>query len=387
MENITEIKKDESKWEIIGESDKILEVKKIIEQVAPTDISILIVGESGTGKEMVAKAIHQRSNRDNGPMVSVNCGAIPEGILESELFGHEKGAFTGAVSKRKGYFEIADNGTIFLDEIGEMSLYTQVKLLRVLEEREFLRVGGTVPVNVDTRVITSTNKDLESAVSKGEFRKDLYYRLKAVTIYMPPLRERPGDIELLANIFLEEYHRKVNIPFKGISPEAVRVLKEYSWPGNVRELKNLLESLVVLNKGEVIKVSDLPENTKKQTEFDRALPVPLKMSAEQAERELIYRTLLALSSELADIKRILIENYRREPGYVPDEKFRYKEHVFEEEIPFKEDNEYGEISLKNNEKELIKKALLKCKGNRKKAAKELGISERTLYRKLKQLNL
>jgi len=379
--------KENDKWDIIGESDRILEVKKIIEQVAPADISILIVGESGTGKEIAAKEIHQRSNRKNGPMISVNCGAIPEGILESELFGHEKGAFTGAVSKRKGYFEIADEGTIFLDEIGEMSLYTQVKLLRVLEEREFLRVGGTAPVNVDTRIIASTNKDLETAVNKGEFRKDLYYRLKAVTIYIPPLRERTEDIELFTNAFLENYCRKMNIQCKGISPEAIHVLKEYSWPGNVRELKNLLESLIVLNKGEVIKVSDLPENIKGQTEFDRSLPVPLKMTAEQAERELIYRTLLALGAELSEIKRIVVENYRGEQRFIPNEKSRFREHVFEEEIPFKEDNEYGEISIKNNEKELIKKALLKYKGNRKKAAKELGISERTLYRKLKQLNL
>lgn len=371
--------------EIIGESEKMLEVKKTIEQIAPTDISVMILGESGTGKEVVAKTIHQKSKRKNEQIVSVNCGAIPEGILESELFGHEKGAFTGAVSKRKGYFEIADKGTIFLDEIGEMSLYTQVKLLRVLEEREFIRVGGTVPIKVDTRVIASTNKNLEVAVNKNEFRRDLYYRLKAVTIHMPPLRERKDDIELLANAFLEEYYRKINIPFKGIAPDAMNILKRYSWPGNVRELKNLLESLVILSKGGVIKVSELPENIKKDTEFDKAYPVPLNVSAEKAERELIYRTLLTLASEVAEIKKILIEDRENVPGFIPSEKYTQKEHIIGEEIPYKEEGSEGEISLKNNERELIKRALAKHNGNRKRAANELGISERTLYRKIKSV--
>jgi transcriptional regulator with PAS, ATPase and Fis domain len=378
-------KKD--KWEIIGKSDKIQEMKKVIEQVAPSDISVLIVGESGTGKEMIAKALHNRSNRKNEQMVSVNCGAIPEGILESELFGHEKGSFTGAIGQRKGYFEIASKGSIFLDEIGEMSLYTQVKLLRVLEEKEFLRVGGNVPIKVDTRVIASTNKDLELAVNKGEFRKDLYYRLKAVTIYVPPLRERKEDIELLVNTFMEDFKKRNNISVKGISPEAVRVLKEYSWPGNVRELKNLIESVIILNKGEVIKVADLPENVRKINELDRNLPVHLKITAEKAERELIYRTLLVLGSEMSEIKKLLTENLKFIQTFVPDKKFKYHEQIPEEEISFKEDNEYGEVSLQFNEKELVKKALIKHKGNRKKAAKDLGISERTLYRKLHQFNL
>lgn len=378
--NTEEIKSND--WEIIGVSDKILEVKKTIEQVAPADISVLIMGESGTGKEVVAKAIHKKSLRKNERMVSVNCGAIPEGILESELFGHEKGAFTGAISKRKGYFEIADKGTIFLDEIGEMSLYTQVKLLRVLEEREFLRVGGTVSVNVNARIIASTNKNLEKAVNKNEFRRDLYYRLKAVTIHMPPLRERKEDIELLVKVFLEEYHKKTNIPIKGISPDAVNVLKRYSWPGNVRELKNLIESLVILGKGSVIKVSELPENISKDTEFNKSYPVPLNVSAEKAERELIYRTLLALASELAEIKRILVED---RAVYIPDEKIKTKEDFIGEEISYTEEESEGGNSLKSNERELIKKAITKHGGNRKRAAKELGISERTLYRKIKSL--
>lgn len=360
-------KKD--KWEIIGKSDKIQEMKKVIEQVAPSDISVLIVGESGTGKEMIAKALHNRSNRKNEQMVSVNCGAIPEGILESELFGHEKGSFTGAIGQRKGYFEIASKGSIFLDEIGEMSLYTQVKLLRVLEEKEFLRVGGNVPIKVDTRVIASTNKDLELAVNKGEFRKDLYYRLKAVTIYVPPLRERKEDIELLVNTFMEDFKKRNNIPVKGISPEAVRVLKEYSWPGNVRELKNLIESVIILNKGEVIRVADLPENVRKINELDRNLPVHLKITAEKAERELIYRTLLVLGSEMSEIKKLLTENLKFIQTFVPDKKFKYHEQIPEEEISFKEDNEYGEVSLQFNEKELVKKALIKHKGNRKKRQK------------------
>ncbi len=376
----------DDKWEIIGESDKILETKKIIEQIASADISVLIVGESGTGKEMVAKAIHQKSRRKDNTIVSVNCGAIPEGILESELFGHEKGAFTGAVGKRKGYFEIADGGTIFLDEIGEMSLYTQVKFLRVLEGREFIRVGGTEAVKVNTRIIASTNKNLEVAVEKGEFRKDLYYRLKAVTINVPPLRERTEDIEMLANVFLKDFSKKMKMPFKGISPDAIYVLKEYSWPGNIRELKNLIESIAVLNKGEVIKVSNLPENLREHSEFDRTLPVPLKMSPEQAERELIYRTLLVLGSELSEVKRLLVESIKGESKYIDDEKLKYKTDILEE-IPFRENDDINEVSLKDNERELIIKALTRNKGNRKRAAKDLGISERTLYRKIKQLNL
>lgn len=369
-----------------GVSEKFLQIIGTITQVAPTDISVLITGESGSGKEMIAKAIHLYSSRNDKQMISVNCGAIPEGILESELFGHEKGAFTGATGQRKGYFEIAHDGTIFLDEIGEMSLYTQVKFLRVLEEREFLRVGGTQPIKVNSRIIAATNKNLEKAVEKKEFRKDLYYRLKAVTIEVPPLRERVEDIEVLAKIFIKELAEKMGIDDIGITPEAIKAMMNYEWPGNVRELKNLMESLIILNKGKDIDIKDLPENFQETVESSPYLPIPLHKSSDQAEREVIYRTLLAIAAEIADIKRILIDNFPKFPKYLPNSYGRDTRASVEEVITLENDGE-SELSLKNTERDMIRKALEKYKGNRRKAAKDLGISERTLYRKVKEQNL
>ena len=373
-----------------GISEKFHQIINIIEQVAPTEISVLIVGESGTGKEMVASAIHMHSLRSTKQMVSVNCGAIPEGILESELFGHEKGSFTGATGQHKGYFEAADGGTIFLDEIGEMSLFTQVKFLRVLEQREFIRVGGTMSVRVDTRVIAATNKDLERAVEKKEFRKDLYYRLKAVTIRVPPLRERREDIEHLIRVFLGQFAAKIGADSVDITPEALRMLEEYDWPGNVRELKNLMDSLVILNKGRTITVEDLPENIQMSAYTGSPyLPVPLHKSAEQAEREVIYRTLLAMASEISEIKRLLLDNVVKQPKYN-----RYLPPGFNRPIPGSieeavtmEENPGDQLSLRDNEQEIIGRALIKHRGNRRSAAKDLGISERTLYRKIKDLDL
>ncbi len=374
-----------------GVSEKFHQIINIIEQVAPTDISVLIVGESGTGKEMVAKAIHMYSLRKDRQMVSVNCGAIPEGILESELFGHEKGSFTGATGQRKGYFEVADGSTIFLDEIGEMSLITQVKLLRVLEQKEFIRVGGTMSVKVDSRVIAATNKDLERAVEKREFRKDLYYRLKAVTIRIPPLRERREDIEYLVQLFLSQFAEKIGIASIDITPEAMNLLEEYDWPGNVRELRNLMESLAILNKGKTIDALDLPENIRKGTySGSNYLPVPLHISPEQAEREVLYRTLLAMASEISEIKRILVDNVVRQPAkynrYLPPGFNRPVPGSIEEAVTM-EENSGEQLSLKDNEQDIIGRALMKHRGNRRRAAKELGISERTLYRKIKDLNI
>jgi transcriptional regulator with PAS, ATPase and Fis domain len=369
--------------EILGTSEKITEIKQIIYQVAPVNISVLIIGESGTGKELIAKALHEESARKDKPLINVNCGAIPEGILESELFGHEKGSFTGASARRKGYFEAADKGTIFLDEIGEMSLSTQVKLLRVLEQGEFMRVGGTETIKVDVKIIAATNKDLEKSVDKGTFRKDLYYRLKAVTIKIPTLRERKVDIEILAEHFLKDFGKKNGFPTKGISPLAIKVLQDYSWPGNIRELKNLLESLVVLKKGEIIKHFDIPDNYSEHgNEKNINLPVHLNKSSEQAEREIIYRTLLSLKSDLMEIKENLF-NRHSYPHLSPTKE------IFRGEIEaqdyVKEVDPGDNLSLEKLEKTSILEALEKFNGNRKKTASVLGISERTLYRKINKI--
>jgi DNA-binding NtrC family response regulator len=254
-----ELRKKYSFEGLIGDSDAMQGVYSLIEKVADSDSTVLVLGESGTGKELAARTIHYNSSRSDKPMVPINCGAIPESLLETELFGHEKGAFTGAYSARAGRFEMANGGTIFLDEIGEMSPLLQVKLLRVLQEREFERVGGSRTVKVDVRVIAATNIDLENAVAEKKFREDLYYRINVIPITMPPLRERVGDIPLLANRFLEVFGKKKGKTVEGISEEAMSVLKAYSWPGNVRELENLIERIVILKKEGVINVSDLPE--------------------------------------------------------------------------------------------------------------------------------
>ena len=289
---------------IIGRSVEMREVVDIIMQVAPTDITVLITGESGTGKEVVAKAIHQASNRADKKMISVNCGAIPEGILESELFGHAKGSFTGAFESRKGYFEIADGGTIFLDEIGEMPVATQVKLLRVLENGEFMRVGSSESTHVDIRVIAATNKDLEDEVTARRFRQDLYYRLRSVNIRIPALRQRRADILLLTELFLKELHQGNDTPAIMLTEDARTALTNYSWPGNVRELRNVIESISILERGNVVDAHTLKKylHSNEQEEINRHLPVHLNKSSEQAERELIFRALVEIRSELMDIK-------------------------------------------------------------------------------------
>lgn len=254
-----ELKKKYSFEGIVGDSDAMENVYSLIEKVADSDSTVLVLGESGTGKELVARTIHYNSSRSDKPLVPINCGAIPESLLESELFGHEKGAFTGAYSARVGRFEMANGGTIFLDEIGDMSPTLQVKLLRVLQERQFERVGGTKTVKVDVRIVTATNQNLESAVAEKKFREDLYYRINVIPIIIPPLRERVGDVPLLVNHFLEVFSRKKGKKIEGISDEAMSLITGYHWPGNVRELENLVERLVILKKDGVINVSDLPE--------------------------------------------------------------------------------------------------------------------------------
>jgi len=370
---------------LYGDSPEIEEIVGIINTVAPTDLTVLINGESGTGKEVVARAVHYASHRKNGPLITVNTGAIPEGILESELFGHEKGSFTGAVSQKKGYFEAADKGTIFLDEIGEMSINTQVKLLRVIEESEFMRVGGTQTHRVDVRIITATNKNLEYAVKNGEFRQDLYFRLKAITIEIPPLRKRISDLPELVKKFSKDLSESEQISFKGFSPDAQELMKQYDWPGNVRELRNFVESALILNKGEVVNSSYVAKNlpVKSHDLGSTNLPVPLNMSPEQAEREIIYRTLLALKLEMTEIKQILMNmtNGRQDiPSFEMDPS----------DSPIKtvdENNELKPSTLSGMERELIKETLLKYNDSRRKAARALQISERTLYRKIKEYGL
>jgi len=364
-----------------GKSPAVEEIMRTITTVAPTDLSVLIIGESGTGKEVVANALHTLSRRAAHPLISVNCGAIPEGILESELFGHEKGSFTGAIGQKKGYFEAAHRGTILLDEIGEMPLNTQVKLLRVLETSEIMRVGGTQSIKVDARIIAATNKNLEKAVQSREFRQDLYFRLKAVTLHIPPLRKRLNDIPILVKKFAEEYTAKNNIRFKGFSPEAIDTLLRYHWPGNVRELRNFVETSIILNKGEIIRAAFVTSalNMEPQVTVSENLPVPLNKTPEQAERELIYRTLLSLKMDVSELKRMfqmMLQN-NPQPG----------RSLYESLHSHNTSQEIQPMSMNAMERELIKETLRKFGNSRRKTARALQISERTLYRKIKEYGL
>ncbi|MED5316928.1 MAG: sigma-54 dependent transcriptional regulator, partial [Candidatus Neomarinimicrobiota bacterium] len=294
---------------IIGTSDGIRQVLEMIAQVSPVDISVLISGESGTGKEVVAKAIQKASKRSNTPLVIVNCGAIPEGIIESELFGHKKGSFTGAAEDRKGYFEEADKGTIFLDEIGETPLETQVKLLRVLESGEYMRVGEAKTRYTDVRIVAATNKNLEELVRKGDFRQDLYFRLKTVSIEIPSLRDRIEDIGPLVERFALEFTRSNDLLYRGFMPEAVRTLKQYGWPGNVRELKNFTEKILVLERGERITAGMVKRELSDALpalDQNPALPVLVNQSTDKAEIDLILRQLFLLKQDTEVIQKILV---------------------------------------------------------------------------------
>ncbi|HHE55830.1 MAG TPA: sigma-54-dependent Fis family transcriptional regulator [Caldithrix abyssi] len=382
--NIQEVLKE--KLGFYGVSQPVEEILQTIQMVAPTDLSVLIQGESGTGKEVVANALHNLSKRKHKPLVSVNCGAIPEGILESELFGHEKGSFTGAIAQRKGYFEAANGGTIFLDEIGEMPLNTQVKLLRVLETSEIMRVGGTTPIKVDVRVIAATNKDLEKAVENNEFRRDLYFRLKAITIFIPPLRKRKEDIPVLVKKFADEFVQKNQIYFKGFAPEAIELLKQYDWPGNVRELKNFVETAITLNRGEIIHSSYVRSvlNLDNRYTPTENLPVPLNKTPEQAERELIYRTLISLKLDITELKQMLGQFIQTQMEWMKNQMPVAREQNDSEQM---NSQEIKPTSISAMERELIKETLKRFNGNRRKTAKALQISERTLYRKLHEYGL
>jgi len=381
----------QNNYGIIGQSQAIQQIFQTIALVAPTQISALVIGESGTGKELVAKAIHTESSRSDKPLVIVNCGAIPEGILESELFGHEKGAFTGAVGARKGYFELAHEGAIFLDEIGEMPLATQVKLLRVLETGDFMRVGGVKGQHVDVRVIAATNKDLENEVQMGNFRQDLFYRLNAISIRIPPLKERRQDIHLLVDKMAANFTKENHIEFAGFTNGAYQVLENYDWPGNVRELKNVVESMIILEKGNIIDDQRILKYVKPVSYGpSRNLPVPTNRSSEQVEREFIYHALLDLKNEIVKLREDIYQFMYTDaqPKSLP-----YYSEVASKNLRddyTAEVNESASIvdkTLDEVEKLLINRALEKTNGNKRKAAKSLGISERTLYRKINDYEL
>jgi len=383
---------------IIGESDSIQEMLATIGQVANTNILVLVTGDSGSGKEMVARAVHKNSRRKFESLVTVNCAAIPSGIIESELFGHKKGSFTGATENRKGYFEAADKGTIFLDEIGELPTETQAKLLRVIEQGEFLRVGDTKTQKADVRIIAATNRNLEEAVSKGDFRQDLYYRLKTVTIKVAPLRNHISDIYLYIERFGLEFTAKNDIPFKGFSSEAIAVMKKHAWPGNIRELKNAVESMIVMNKGEritdamVIKHLDLDEFN-----INPNLPVFVSDDADKIERELILKQLLFLRQDVNELKQIMIgANQSADEPIKPanpalflpppnqSEFIDYdtRTSIGDGSVTAIQDGALGEHTMEELEHEIIERTLDKFKGNRRKTAQSLNISERTLYRKI-----
>lgn len=390
---------------LIGRSASIKSVVRDICKIAPSDVAVLIIGESGTGKDIAAKAIHQLSHRRTRPLVIVNSGAIAEGILESELFGHERGAFTGAVSERKGYFETANGGTIFLDEIGDMPPVTQVKLLRVLESGEFLKVGGSLVKKSDVRLIAATNRNLEQMVRRGEFRKDLYYRLKAITLNISPLRARREDIPILIEKFIRVFSEQTHGNFKGFSAEAMDIMIRYRWPGNVRELKNFVESLITLKRGEMVTASDVSNNLQNFKDIDAIdvdepdnthLPVATHLTPEQAEREMLYRTLLSLKQDISDIKHFLGAKFGGAPAglsghttspVIIDKKISESKVVEPEVYNVDESSERDTMDVGEAEKELIIKALRRYDGKRSMAAKALGLSERTLYRKIKEYNL
>ena len=376
---------------IIGESDAINQVLDMIAQVSNVDISVLINGESGTGKELVSKALHLGSKRSLSELVIVNCGAIPEGIIESELFGHKKGAYTDASDSRKGYFETANKGTIFLDEIGDMPLETQVKVLRVLESGEFMRVGDSDTKKTDVRVIAATNKDLAKLVQEGKFRQDLYYRLKTVTINIPPLRNRKSDIRLLVDRFALQFSRTNDIKYKGFTPESIKAMQDYHWPGNVRELRNFVESILILQRGERITAemvaNQLLGDKIEPLEKNSSLPVVVNRDPDQAERELILRQLLFLRQDIEDLKLMMKEssfselNSSRSINQSFDSAIQNNE-IFDQNENLIKGKMIGAFNTKDLEKEMIIRTLEHFNNNRRAAAKSLDMSERTLYRKI-----
>jgi len=403
-----ELQSLKNKYDIIGNDPALNRALEIAVAVAPTDITVLVTGESGVGKENIPKVIHQNSPRKRGKYFAINCGAIPEGTIDSELFGHEKGSFTGANEMRRGYFEEADGGTLFLDEIGELPLSSQAKLLRVLQSGEFIRVGSSKVLKTDVRVIAATNVNLMHAVSKGKFREDLYYRLNAVTVMMPALRERPGDINLLFRKFASDFSAKYGFSKVTLTEDASILLRKYRWPGNIRQLKNVAETISALESTRMTPGSDkcmvdvdvlsryIP---REEPNLLPAVSSPYQDSPESAaEREAIIRSIFQLKQDVEYLKDVVAKaglTRSSAPAIAPPdqnempmhEELPQNDYVFDEDP---EDQEFElqepeDMSIKTANLELIEKVLRKHGGNRKAAAAELGISERTLYRKIKQI--
>ena len=424
MTNLQNIK---NRFGIIGNYPVLNRALEKAIQVAPTDISVLVIGESGVGKQFIPKIIHSESRRKHQPYIVVNCGAIPEGTIDSELFGHEKGAFTGATSTRKGYFEVADGGTIFLDEVGELPLQTQVRLLRVLESGEFMKVGSSQIQKTNVRIVAATNVNMLRAIQDGRFREDLYYRLNTVQIDMPPLRERKGDIHLLFRKFAIDFAEKYRMPELELTDDAIKYLENSTFPGNVRQLRNLVEQMTVVEQNRQVNATRLAEYLPNQSQLPAV--VGNKNSSQHSdfhtEREIMYKILFDMRNDINDLKSLtseLIKNrgqnqfsnqekdligrvFQTENQQVAPNSLLYFENQNQphnptfitesnddeyedvEDIDLEEEPKEMTLSLQNNEKDLIVKALEKHKGRRNKAANELGISQRTLYRKIKQYNL
>lgn len=391
------------RFSIVG-NDTVLNrsIEKAV-RVAPTDISVLVTGESGVGKESIPKIIHSLSHRKHAKYIAVNCGAIPEGTIDSELFGHEKGSFTGATATRKGYFEVADGGTIFLDEVGELPLTTQVRLLRVLENGEFLKVGSSSAQKTDIRVVAATNLKMDKAIKEGKFREDLYYRLSTIEINIPPLRERKEDIHLLFRKFAADFAQKYNMPTLRLTDDAVQLLNRYNFPGNIRQLRNIAEQLSVIETERTINSITLKEYL---PHYNSQLPSIISGQSSEfdykAEREMMYNVILEMRKELDEVKNLTRSLLRSDETFSkPSLPSLYSDTNLKEEKQYidisnkhkNEEKTYDEIiieeqlTLQDQEINMIKKSLEKNQGKRKLAAKELGISERTLYRKIKQYDL
>lgn len=420
MESVQAIKQ---RFEIIGNDPKLNRAIEKAIQVAPTDISVLVVGESGVGKESVPKIIHSLSHRKHGKYIAVNCGAIPEGTIDSELFGHEKGAFTGATSTREGYFEVADGGTIFLDEVGELPLTTQVRLLRVLENGEFIKVGSSQVQKTDVRIVAATNVNMFEAIEKGKFREDLYYRLSTVDITLPPLRDRKEDIHLLFRKFASDFAHKYKMPPIKLDDNAIQFLLQFRWSGNIRQLRNVAEQISVLETNRDISALTLQSYLPAE---GSNLPSVIKDKKNESdfstEREILYKVLFDMKSDLNDLKKLTLELMQNGSSKVQENNKNLIQKIYgsyqeDSEIDYEDQNELSVIPVQNTapkndfeeqddnylfaetveeeeilkleqkEIEMIKKSLEKNKGKRKAAADELGISERTLYRKIKQFDL
>jgi transcriptional regulator with PAS, ATPase and Fis domain len=405
-----EIQSIKQRFGIIGNSPLLNRSIDVAVQVAPTDLTVLISGESGTGKEVFPQIIHQLSTRKHGNYIAVNCGAIPEGTIDSELFGHEKGSFTGAHEARKGYFEVADGGTIFLDEVAELPISTQVRLLRVLESGEFMKVGSSKVIKTDVRVVAATNVNIPQAIEKGSFRQDLFYRLNTVPIFIPPLRDRKEDIHLLFRKFSADFAEKYRMPPLQLSADAVKLLTDYYWPGNIRQLKNVTEQISIIERNKEISADTLKRYLPDDKKSD--LPVLYHKKDEEhfSERELLYKVLFDMKKDMHELKQIvvnLLENGEDEKALAQTRAMMVKDYgepikpkpaaVHEVSVSQPDDGDYEDfghseiieesLSLTDKENEMIKKALEKHHGKRKNAARELGISERTLYRKIKEYNI